>query len=247
MLTKALQLWSEDVNQPLYTSSGAGLKAGVIGGELAPELLGVGYIIGPRISAIMVAGGVLAYLVLVPLIALFGEHLDQPLAPAKEQLIRQMSVGELRNNYILYIGAGAVAAGGIISMLRALPLIIRSLSGALRDLAGSRRGDQRSPAEVPRSEQDLSLKFVLLGSLGLVVALAASPSLGLGLSMARPGRCADDRVVRFLVRDRLHAADRRDRLVVEPDLRHDRGHVAADLPDLPGAGAHGQDRRRSRR
>ena len=82
-LVKALHLWKEEVDQPLSTASGQGLKGGVIGGELSPELLGVGYIIGPRVSSIMAAGGVLAYLVLVPTIVLFGEGLNQPLAPAK--------------------------------------------------------------------------------------------------------------------------------------------------------------------
>jgi putative OPT family oligopeptide transporter len=177
----ALRLWKGDVEQPLYTTGGAGLKGGVLGGELAPELLGVGYIIGPRIASIMLAGGVLAYLVFVPLIVFFGEHLSEPLAPARGLLIRDMDVGALRNNYILYIGAGAVATGGIISMLQALPLIVGSLRGALGDLGrGGAQATDRSL--VPRTERDLPFRFVLGGVALLVLALAASPTLGLGLS-----------------------------------------------------------------
>lgn len=107
----AFHLWKEAPEQALSTPSGAGLKGGVIGGDLAPELLGVGYIIGPRVASIMLAGGVLAYLVLVPAMVLFSTGQSQPLAPAST-LIGEMSVGEIRNAYVLYIGAGAVATGG---------------------------------------------------------------------------------------------------------------------------------------
>ncbi len=182
-LMKALGLWREDVNQPLYSAAtGKGLNGGVIGGELSPELLGVGYIIGPRVASIMMSGGVLAYLVMVPLIKLFGSRLAQPLAPATNELIRDMGVGAIRSNYILYIGAGAVATGGIISMFQALPLIIRSLRGAMGDLAGGGSAAKKA-AQLPRTQRDLPLSFVIFGSLGLVVAMAASPALGLGFSV----------------------------------------------------------------
>jgi putative OPT family oligopeptide transporter len=189
---KALGLWPEDVNVPLFTNAGEGmlpaanskgLVGGILGGELSPELLGVGYIIGPRIASIMMAGGVLAYLVLVPMIVLFGARLPEPLAPATGELIRNMSVGALRNYYILYIGAGAVATGGIISMFQALPLIVRSLRGAFGDLSPARPDAKGKESRVPRTERDLPLSFVIFGSLGLVVALAASPALGLGFTV----------------------------------------------------------------
>jgi putative OPT family oligopeptide transporter len=179
-LMKAMSLWKEDVNINLFTQKGAGLRGGVLGGELAPELLGVGYIIGPRIASIMMAGGVLAYLVLVPMIVLFGGNLPRPLAPATDSLIRNMDVSTIRNTYILYIGAGAVATGGIISMFQAMPMIISSLFSALGDVA-SAGGKNRAP-RVPRTERDLPLGLVVFGSLALVLALAASPSLGLGFS-----------------------------------------------------------------
>ncbi len=193
-LMQAMRLWALDVNLPLFTkpffrvkdnaylttAGSQGLRGGVLGGELAPELLGVGYIIGPRIASIMMSGAVLAYLVMVPLIVMFGSGLSQALAPATPgQLIRDMDVGNLRDKYILYIGAGAVATGGIISMFQALPLIIRSLHGAFGDLAS---GGAKGKAQAGRTQRDLPLTLVMFGSVGLVIALAASPALGLGFS-----------------------------------------------------------------
>jgi putative OPT family oligopeptide transporter len=182
-LMKAMGLWKEDVNVRLYSSTGKGLQGGILGGELSPELLGVGYIIGPRVGSIMMAGAVLAYLVIVPMIVLFGSQLQHPLAPATDTLIRDMGVGELRNFYILYIGAGAVATGGIISMFQALPMIISSLRGAFGDLTAAGGGQTKGRARLPRTERDLPLWVVISGSLGLIVALAASPTLGLGFTV----------------------------------------------------------------
>ncbi|MFO0808847.1 MAG: oligopeptide transporter, OPT family [Gemmataceae bacterium] len=174
---KAMKLWKDTLDVKLYSASGAGLKKGVLGAELDPALLGVGYIIGPRIASIMVAGGVLAYLVMVPAIAYFGEGLTQPLAPATGKLIKDMSVGQIRGNYILYIGAGAVATGGIISMLQALPVIVGGIFGGLRDLRGG-----GGTGTTSRTEHDMPMWIVLVGSLGLVAAIAAAPSLGLGFN-----------------------------------------------------------------
>jgi putative OPT family oligopeptide transporter len=181
-LMEGLHLWNRDVNVPLYTESGKGLRGGILGGEVAPELLGVGYIIGPRIASIMIAGGVLAYLVITPMIVMFGEGLNQVLPPATGQLIRDMDVDAIRNNYILYIGAGAVATGGIISMFQAMPMIFGSLRGALADLSISRSGD-KGRARLPRTARDLPLWVVGVGGLGLVAALAALPQLGLGFTL----------------------------------------------------------------
>src|SRR3954467_3154705 len=107
--------WWKDTPERVF---GAPFAAGSISAEISPELLGVGYIIGPRIASIMCAGGVLAYLVLIPAIKFFGAGLLLPLAPETTRLIKNMSPGQIRNAYILYIGAGAVAAGGIISLGR---------------------------------------------------------------------------------------------------------------------------------
>jgi putative OPT family oligopeptide transporter len=176
-----LKLWQEVPAWPLHSASGEGLRKAEFGGEVTPELLGVGYIIGPKIGATMLAGGILAYLVLLPLIALFGENLSSPLPPA-EKLIREMTVGQIRSNYILYIGAGAVATGGIISMVQALPLIISSIAAGVRDLRAAKSADGAARALL-RTDRDLPLWLVAVGCIGLIVALMAVPQLGLGFSM----------------------------------------------------------------
>jgi len=149
-------------------------KGGSVALEAAPELLGVGYIIGPRIAGIMCAGGVLAYLVLIPAISIFGAGLAQPLFPATE-LIRDMAPDQIRNAYILYIGAGAVATGGIISMLRVLPMIAQAFRAGLSDLRRGREGAKADAA--PRTERDLPMSVVVLGSLALVVILGLVPAM----------------------------------------------------------------------
>jgi len=92
--------------------------------ENDPALLGVGYIIGPRIASLMAGGGVLSYLVLIPAIKYFGSGLAAPIAPEAARLIKDMSVEDIQGAYVLYIAAGAVAAGGIIGLVRSLPLIV---------------------------------------------------------------------------------------------------------------------------
>ncbi len=156
-------------------------KGGSISAECSPELLGVGYIIGPRIAGIMCAGGVLAYLVLIPAIRLFGDPQAQPLAPATT-FIRDMSPGQIRNAYILYIGAGAVAAGGIISMFRVLPTIAAAFGRGVRSMLAG-KADARS-AQPERTDRDLPMGLVALGCLALVAALMFTPSLHVSLAGA---------------------------------------------------------------
>jgi putative OPT family oligopeptide transporter len=160
-----------------------GLTKGVLGGEFTPELLGVGYIIGPKIASITVAGGVMAYLVILPTIAMFGEYVTGPIFPSTNAVIRDMGPGDIRNFYILYIGAGAVATGGIISMARAMPTIFAALLAGLKDMAsmfGVKK--ETNQAAVPRTDQDLSMAVVMVGCLVLILLLTISPNLGLGLS-----------------------------------------------------------------
>ncbi len=192
-LTAAFRFWAGEPEQNLYgvSSSGKtiGLRGAAISGDLSPEMMGVGYLIGPRIACLMMAGAVLSFFVIGPLIANFGESLNVPVPPAKSSvdektgedtgLIRNMGPGAIYKNYLRYIGAGAVAAGGIISMCRALPLIIASVVAGLRDLRSSAAGGPGAA----RTERDLSMNVVLFGCLGLVVVLAAVPQLGLGLSL----------------------------------------------------------------
>jgi|GEM_PF-4521 len=170
VINKALYGWKE-VPEKVF---GGHLNAGSVGAEVNPALLGVGYIIGPRIASIMCAGGVLAYLVLIPAIKFFGGGLASPLAPG-EKLIGEMNPNEIRGAYILYIGAGAVAAGGIISLFRSLPTIWHGLKGGIQDF----RGGQAARDAAPRTDQDLSMKFVLGGIILLVAAIMIFPQLNL--------------------------------------------------------------------
>jgi len=128
-LMKVFYLWKE-TPEKIFRKP---FEAGSISAEINPTLLGVGYIIGPRIASIMCAGGVLAYLVLIPAIKYFGGVATGVIAPGTMP-ISEMGPNDIRGAYVLYIGAGAVAAGGIISMFRALPLIIGSIASGLRVL-----------------------------------------------------------------------------------------------------------------
>jgi putative OPT family oligopeptide transporter len=171
----AFRVW-KDTPEKVF---GAPFAAGSISAEISPELLGVGYIIGPRIGSIMCAGGVLAYLVLIPMIKYFGSGFATPLAPETHALIKDMSPGAIRNAYVLYIGAGAVAAGGIISVGRSIPVIWHGLKGGLADLKGT-RNEAGERVAVARTDQDLSMKFVLVGIVALVLAIAVSNPLYIG-------------------------------------------------------------------
>lgn len=162
----ALKGWKE-VPQIIF---GAPLKGGSIGAEISPELLGVGYIIGPRIAATMCAGGVLSYLLLIPLIQFFGDQLTLPLAPGTK-LISAMSPGEIRSAYILYIGAGAVAGGGVISLLRALPTIWQSITATWRGFG----------KVLPRTDQDIPLHWVLAGCILILTVITLAKPLHMNL------------------------------------------------------------------
>ena len=204
-LTAASKLWSAEptiyltkVNEA--TGAKSGLPGGQLSGELSPELLGVGYLIGPRIACLMMAGAVLSYFVLGPMIAAFGEKLEEPVPPAKWEvdyvaspekdrkadpgLIRNMDPAAIKGKYLRFIGAGAVAAGGIISMCRALPLIFGSIVGGLRDLRSSRAAaNNGSKSAIPRTDRDMPMTVVIFGSLALVLVIAAVPQLELGLNL----------------------------------------------------------------
>src|SRR2546421_834595 len=157
---------------------GAPFKAGSISAEISPALLGVGYIIGPRIASIMCAGGVLAYLVLIPAIKFFGSGMTTVLPPGTIP-ISEMSPSQIRGAYILYIGAGAVAAGGIISLFRSLLTIWHGLKGGLADL----RGGQAKTTGAPRTDQDMSMKVVMGGVIVLIALIMLFPQLNLRFNL----------------------------------------------------------------
>jgi putative OPT family oligopeptide transporter len=154
---------------------GAPLKAGSAGAEISPELLGVGYIIGPRIAMTMAAGGVLSYLLLIPMIKFFGEALAVPLSPGT-MLIKDMTPNDIRSAYVLYIGAGAVAAGGLISLARSLPTIWNGLKGGLSGIGKGSAADKSL-----RTDQDIPLKWVLIGCLAIIAVITLATPLHMNI------------------------------------------------------------------
>ncbi len=170
-----MRLW-KDVPEKAFSF----FKGSAISAEVSPELLGVGYIIGLRTAAIMMAGGVLSSFVLIPMISLFGGQLTEPLFPAK-MLIKDMEIHDIWRNYVLYIGAGAVAAGGIISLFQSLPTIIGGAKSGLRSVMG---GKNASTGEKLRTDDDLPMSFVIIGTLVMVVALWFAPALHINLLSA---------------------------------------------------------------
>lgn len=154
-------MWKEEVEWHV-----PGLLKGVVGFDVLPALLGVGYIIGPRIAAFMLAGAVLGWFAIIPFIAMLGAGLTAPVFPSTET-IAQMDCWAIWNNYLRYIGAGAVAMGGVVSLLKSLPIIMSSFSVGFRQLTKTKKQATRSDRAVPRTDQDIPLNIVLL----LIVAL----------------------------------------------------------------------------
>ena len=151
--------------------------------DISPEYLGVGYVIGPRIAGTMFAGGVLSWLVLLPLLTILGEYIRVPFPPIHPNfannpatgmpfLISEMAAGQMWSAYIRYIGAGAVLAAGLITLGRTLPTIIASAREGLKGFGAGAGG-----GAVLRTERDLPMIFVLAGSLLLAIFLAVAPKM----------------------------------------------------------------------
>ena len=138
---------------------------------VSPALIGVGYILGIRIATVMVAGSALSALVIVPVIYLWGLDLTLPFYPETEQLIREMSSGDLRDRYVRYIGAGAVATGGIITLIRSIPTMIESFRLGLEQI----RGGVATATE--RLDRDLSFRTVLTVLAGILLVLTVVPGI----------------------------------------------------------------------
>ncbi len=164
-LMKGLRLWQGTPSRALNWFKGAEPAI-----EVDPVLLGVGYIIGTRISCVMAAGGVLAAFVLIPAIHFFGDPLTASLYPGTMP-IAQMDQETITDAYVLYIGAGAVAAGGIISLAQALPLIASSIRAGLRDIRQLSRDKADGQGRLKRTDDDIPLPWVAIGSLLLLLAI----------------------------------------------------------------------------
>lgn len=146
--------------------------AGAIGTQIYPAVMSVGYICGPRISSYMFAGGCLSWLVIIPLIVLFGEN--TVMYPGTETIGTMFAEGgasAIWGSYIRYIGAGALAAGGIISLIKSLPLIVRTFTGAMKSMRGA------GAAGNERTAQDISLKVVIIALAILTVAVWLVPAI----------------------------------------------------------------------
>jgi len=149
--------------------------------DISPEYMGVGYVIGPRIAGTMFAGGVLSWLVLLPLLSILGAAITTPFPPIHPLmmhpttglplLISEMSPGQIWSAYIRYIGAGAVLAAGLITLARTIPTIVSSARDGLKGIGAGAGG---TPL---RTERDLPMMVVIVGSLLLAVFLAVAPGL----------------------------------------------------------------------
>jgi putative OPT family oligopeptide transporter len=163
---KVFGFWTTD---PEYDFPKKVYNGGSVSGEISPELLGVGYIIGYRISGIMVAGGVLAYLVFIPLIKMLGDYMAPGVKIFPGTIpISGMDPGTVREAYVRYIGAGAVAMGGIINVIRAMPVIADSLKASFKEMRGS--GGSAADTRA-RTDRDMPITIVAGGSAVIVTFL----------------------------------------------------------------------------
>jgi putative OPT family oligopeptide transporter len=141
--------------------------------DLSAALFGVGWILGPRVATVMVGGGLLASLVLIPGIAIWGEARVEPLFPEMVKAISAMSAGEIWNRYIRYIGAGAVAAAGILTLIRSIPVMVQSFRAGAREF----RTTDSGRAAAPRTAQDLPLWALGAGVLAITLVMALVPQV----------------------------------------------------------------------
>ncbi|MCG8603634.1 oligopeptide transporter, OPT family, partial [bacterium] len=148
------------------------LKKGQVGMDISAALFGVGYILGPRIATIMVGGGLLSWLVLIPAIAYWGEGRSVPLYPETVNLIPDMSPGQIWTRYIRYIGAGAVATGGLITLIKSIPTMIESFRIGAQQVKARLAS---TGATITRTAEDLPLTVVGIGAGIIAVGMAAVP------------------------------------------------------------------------
>jgi putative OPT family oligopeptide transporter len=141
-------------------------KGAAIRADVTPEYLGVGYIIGPRIAGLLFAGGIFSWLVLMPTIYFFGSHFPQAIYPGTKP-IAQMSPSDLWASYVRPMGAGAVAASGLITLIKTMPTIV----GALRGAMGNLRQSGGAKATPLRTDDDLPFSVVIGGSVVLVLMM----------------------------------------------------------------------------
>ncbi|MGI5963939.1 MAG: OPT family oligopeptide transporter [Lawsonibacter sp.] len=175
-IADGLRIFPSEITYDISAYKGSG-----VGIDVLPALAGVGYICGARVSSYLFAGGILGWLVIMPLMVLFGG--DAIMFPVTDKTINELimapgGVSNLWSNYLRYIGAGAVACGGVLSLVKSLPLIVRTFKDAMGDYG------KGHTASTLRTEQDLSMKVVLLGVLIMAVVLWLVPAIPLNLFTA---------------------------------------------------------------
>ena len=172
-LIKGLTGWLRAVPDGLHVSVPF-LRKAQLGSDVSAALLGVGYILGPRIATVMVGGGLLSWLVIIPVLATWGVGRPEPLYPETVLPIDDMTPSLLWTRYVRYIGAGAVATAGLITLLRSVPLMVQSFRfGAGQIRARIAAGPEH--LAVPRTERDLPLRVVAVGAALVFAVLALVP------------------------------------------------------------------------
>ena len=172
LCSSGFQLWKEEIGFGIK-----GLKNGWIGAQAVPALLGVGYVMGPRISAVMLGGAALGWLVLIPTISYFGSGVLSPIAPATD-LISTMDAYAVWGNYIKYIGTGTVIFGGVWSFIRILPVMINSFRIGFKQISKSTHD---SNEKVIRTDEDINMGIVFILIVAIFIFIAFCPPLKLGI------------------------------------------------------------------
>ena len=162
-IADGLKVFSSEIGYDIKAYAGSS-----VGVQVLPALAGVGYICGPKISSYMLAGSTLSWFVLMPAIALFGAD-AQAIFPGTDP-IAQMAPSDLWGTYIKYIGAGAVATGGVISLIKSLPLIAKTFKQAMQSMK------KKSSASALRTEQDIPMPFLLVMILVIGIAIWLVPA-----------------------------------------------------------------------
>lgn len=172
-ITDGLKLFPSEIEYGLKNYKGA-----AIGMDTLPALLGVGFIVGPQISAYMLSGAVLGWLVIIPLMTHLGQFIPDIIYPAVEPLSK-LGYWDIWSNYLRYMGAGAVAFGGIFSLIKSLPLIFRTFKEAISGFK-----DSKGTVTNLRTDQDMSGKIALIGVIVLIIFIALTSIIPVGLAGA---------------------------------------------------------------
>lgn len=167
-ITDGLGLFPSEIAYDFKNYKGAG-----IGMDVLPSLVGVGYICGPKISSYMFGGGILAWFVLMPLIYVFGSALPDAVYPASKT-ISELGTAGIWSSYIRYIGAGAVACGGLISLIKSFPMIIRAFKKSMDALKSRQK-------VYTRTTKDLPMNVVIIGAIIIMVLIWLMPSVPVNL------------------------------------------------------------------